>query len=251
MRVFEYPNGYAGNSHRHREAQLVYPLRGVVSVNTQHGEWLASPLRGVAIPAWTQHRVSAEGNAVLHNVLADPSVHEGAMPKLSMVNITPLLHELIKSAGRYYVDYQDGSLEDRVLRLIIDLLKHQDDHAPAWLPQVSNARIRHAIEDTPIAELRSARVAVKAAYSQRHFARKFREDTGMPFKDWRATYRVHAGMRLLARDQNVSRVAEELGFSSSSAFIAVFKKHTGLTPTAIRNRTSPQIASEADGFTTP
>jgi quercetin dioxygenase-like cupin family protein len=39
VRAFEYPQGYTGHPHRHRLAQIVYPLRGVVSVETGPGTW--------------------------------------------------------------------------------------------------------------------------------------------------------------------------------------------------------------------
>ena len=85
-----------------------------------------------------------------------------------------------------------------------------------------------------MANLRSAAVAGKAAYSQRQFSRVFLADTGMRFKDWRSLYRVQAGIRLLASGGSVSDVAAELGYSSASAFISVFRRHTGLTPGLVR-----------------
>lgn len=234
VRTFAYPRGYAGNLHRHREAQFVYPIRGIVSVTCEQGEWLATPLRGISIPAWQPHRVSAEGNTLLHSLFVNPESHEGALPKLAGVNVSRLLHELILEAGHFYVDYKPDSLEARTLGLIVELLTLQQEHTPAWLPEIRNTRIRRAVEHTPVANLRSAAVAARAAYSQRQFSRVFLADTGMRFKDWRSLYRVQAGIRLLASGGSVSDVAAELGYSSASAFISVFRRHTGLTPGAVR-----------------
>ena len=48
VRAFEYPQGYPGHTHRHRLAQVVYPLRGVVSVETSSGTWVVATLTAVA-----------------------------------------------------------------------------------------------------------------------------------------------------------------------------------------------------------
>ena len=40
VRAFEHPQGYVGHTHRHRLAQVVYPIRGVVSVETTTGTWV-------------------------------------------------------------------------------------------------------------------------------------------------------------------------------------------------------------------
>lgn len=232
MRTFDYPRGYQGNLHRHREAQLVYPIRGVVSVATAHGEWLASPMRAVAIPAWQPHRVSAEGNTLLHSLFVDPSVYPQAMPALRMVQLTPLLHELIRESGRFFGDYAPESRADRMLRLLVDLLEDQEPVSAVWLPEIRRPRLRRAVEETSGWDLRTSSVAKRAAYSTRQFARTFRQDTGMTFKDWRALYRLHAAVRLLANGSSVSDAAAELGFSSASAFISVFRRHLGTTPGA-------------------
>ncbi len=245
VRVFDYPNGYVGNFHRHRIAQLVYPVRGVASVTTDHGEWIASPSQGTVIPPWIPHRVSADGNALLHCLFVDPHVYPEAMTALTMVTMTPLLHELIKEAGPYFVDYEENSTADRILRLIIELLDAERISTNACLPAISNERIRTAVMDCPAHRLRSSEVAVRAAYSLRQFSRIFKDDTGMSFKDWRAMYQVQTGMRLLARKMSVTDVAETLGFSSSSAFIHLFRRHTGMTPSLIR-QASPQLTSTFD-----
>ena len=51
VRVFEYPQGYVGHTHRHRPAQVVYPIRGVVSVETRSGTWVVGQP-----PRWRSRR---------------------------------------------------------------------------------------------------------------------------------------------------------------------------------------------------
>ncbi|MGH8977709.1 MAG: AraC family ligand binding domain-containing protein, partial [Acidimicrobiia bacterium] len=105
VRAFEYPRGYAGHPHRHRLAQVVYPIRGAVSVETSAGTWIVGALTAVAIPPWQIHRVSAHGNASLRSVFVDPDAHPQLMTELIAVRVSELLHELIREAGRHYTDF--------------------------------------------------------------------------------------------------------------------------------------------------
>jgi AraC-like DNA-binding protein len=74
--------------------------------------------------------------------------------------------------------------------------------------------------------------AASVNVSGRTLARRFREETGVPFGQWRTAVRVQAALVLLAQNQPVSRVAKRVGYDTTSAFVAAFHKHTGVTPGA-------------------
>jgi AraC-like DNA-binding protein len=235
VRVFEYPRGYRSTEYRQRSAKLVYPIRGLASVYTQHGHWLATPLRGVIIPSWQQHRVSAAGNVLLHSVFVDPKAYPDCLRDFGMMNISPLLHELIKEGGKYFTDYRANSTEQKILEVVVELLQRATVFSEEqYLPTIHNPRVEKAIAQSNSHTLRSADIAQRAAYSPRQFARVFKADTGMAFKDWRALYHVQQGIKLLHQKKSVTEVANLLGFSSASAFVTLFKKHTGSTPKSLR-----------------
>jgi AraC-like DNA-binding protein len=73
-------------------------------------------------------------------------------------------------------------------------------------------------------------MAHKADMSRRHFTRLFREQTGMSFSNWRQQACLLAALARLGRGQSVTRVAIELGYSSTSAFTAAFRRTLGTTP---------------------
>ena len=52
----------------------------------------------------------------------------------------------------------------------------------------------------------------------------------MPFAKWRQQLRLLHGMQLLACGEKVTAAALEAGYSSTSAFIAMFRKQMGTTP---------------------
>jgi AraC-like DNA-binding protein len=74
--------------------------------------------------------------------------------------------------------------------------------------------------------------AHRLGLSTRHLARLFKQDTGVTFSTWRALHQIKHALVLLAAGLQVTRVAMDLGYSSTSAFIEMFKRHTGRTPGA-------------------
>jgi AraC-like DNA-binding protein len=53
----------------------------------------------------------------------------------------------------------------------------------------------------------------------------------MTFARWRQQLRLLHGMQLLASGEKVTAVSFEAGYTSTSAFISMFRKQLGTTPT--------------------
>ena len=68
--------------------------------------------------------------------------------------------------------------------------------------------------------------------SGRTLTRAFLADTGIPFARWRTSVRLQAAIPLLAAGEPVATVAGYVGYDTPSAFIAAFRRHTGVTPGA-------------------
>ena len=52
----------------------------------------------------------------------------------------------------------------------------------------------------------------------------------MTFGEWRRRRRLFAAVEWLTSGRPVTQVALDLGYESPSAFIAMFKRHMGATP---------------------
>jgi AraC-like DNA-binding protein/quercetin dioxygenase-like cupin family protein len=235
VRAFEYPRGYAGHPHRHRLAQVVYPIRGAVSVETTAGTWVVGALTAVAIPPWQMHRVSAHGNASLRSVFVDPDAHPDLMTELVAVRVSELLHELIREAGRHYTDFDgDDAVVASVVALIVRLLPVMPTcDASVWVPRIDDPLLQPiaaAFDRDPADATGAEEWARRLGLSTRHLARLFKQDTGLTFSTWRALNHVRHSLELLVAGLPVTRVAMDLGYSSTSAFIEMFKRHTGRTP---------------------
>lgn len=75
-------------------------------------------------------------------------------------------------------------------------------------------------------------LATHMGLSPDHFKARFKKEIGLPPADYVLRRKIEAAKKLLsARDATVTRVAYDLGFSSSGYFSTVFKRYTGKTPT--------------------
>jgi AraC-like DNA-binding protein len=82
--------------------------------------------------------------------------------------------------------------------------------------------------------------------SERTLARSFLADTGLSFGRWRTVLRLSAALVDLAAGAPVSTVARSVGYESASAFVAAFRRETGVTPAAYFH-SAPALAFDGDG----
>jgi AraC-like DNA-binding protein len=83
-------------------------------------------------------------------------------------------------------------------------------------------------------------VAQQAGVCPQYFCSLFKQATGLRFTEYVSVVRVRKAQELLAdRSKRVSEVAHEAGFGSISHFNRIFRKRTGLSPTAFRTEQRP------------
>jgi AraC-like DNA-binding protein len=126
-------------------------------------------------------------------------------------------------------------------------------------------QVAQALTDDPADRRTLAEWGRQVGASERTLARGFVAGTGLAFGRWRARLRLQAALPALAAGQPVGNVARHVGYESASAFVAAFRRETGLTPAAyFRSPPAPpavavsnrvvgtwrglQVASEPDGW---
>jgi len=66
--------------------------------------------------------------------------------------------------------------------------------------------------------------------SERTLARLFREETQLSFTEWRQQIHLVEAVCHLARGTSINQLSAVLGYASTSAFIAMFRKKLGVSP---------------------
>lgn len=80
------------------------------------------------------------------------------------------------------------------------------------------------------------RLAAGIGVSERTLARLFRQDTGLSWRAWRDRLRFFLALEGMQAGRNSTELAGWLGYSSTSAFVAAFRRQAGTSPSAWRQR---------------
>ncbi|MEV5164898.1 helix-turn-helix transcriptional regulator [Streptomyces werraensis] len=219
-------------AHRHDDHQIVYAGRGVLSVTTSAGSWVAPATRAIWVPADTVHAHQAHGDLELHLVGLPARENPLRLDTPTVLSVSPLLRELIIA---YTLTEDDDSPERlRLHAVLLDQLRisvQQSMH----LPTPSNAVLRRVcdlLRADPSDSRTLAELGQEVGASDRTLSRLFHKDLGMTFPQWRTQLRLHHALVLLAEQTPVTKVANQCGWSSTSAFIDVFRRAFGHTPGA-------------------
>ena len=230
----DYPHGWVQRWHRHRRAQLLYASRGVMSVVTPHGTWVVPADRGLWIPSETDHEIVMSGRVHMRTVYVEPDAVSDLPARCCVVTISGLLRELILRAVEMPVLYAEGGPDERVARLILDELRVLPT-LPLHLPNPKDARLARlcaALTSNPADGRTLSQWGQEVGASARTLARLFLAETGLSFGDWRSRARLLAALPRLAAGEKVTSIALDLGYDSPSAFISMFKRALGKTPSA-------------------
>jgi AraC-like DNA-binding protein/quercetin dioxygenase-like cupin family protein len=225
----DYPRGHSTGWHWHERGQLVYARAGVMTVTTRAGTFVVPPQRAVWMPPGVEHEVRCATPLSMRTLYIAPS-RRGALPSgCCVINVSPLLRELILAA----VEAPGGA---RRARLIADLLLAEMStaaSAPLHLPEPEDPRLRRvtaALRADPGDRRTLAEIAREAGASSRTLARLFLAETGMTFGQWQRQLRLLAALVRLAQREPVTTIALDLGYDSPSAFIHAFRRALGTTP---------------------
>lgn len=90
---------------------------------------------------------------------------------------------------------------------------------------------KHYAENLGINDL-----AAKACISRFHFIRIFKKYYGQTPNQYLQDVRIKNAKKLLLKNLSVDKVCSAVGFESKTTFTCLFRKSTGLTPIAYRNK---------------
>jgi AraC-like DNA-binding protein/mannose-6-phosphate isomerase-like protein (cupin superfamily) len=218
--------------HFHEADQLVYASRGVMTVRTKDGIWVVPTDRAVWIPARTPHTITMSGTVAMRTLYLRKRLAKGLPRNCCVVNVSPLLRELILGACGFRGLRRKISQQRHLIEIILDQLGAIQT-VPLQLPNVSDARagrIARILHDDPSDSRPLSELCRLAGASKRTVERLFQQDAGMTFGKWRQQLRLMRAMQLLAEGAKVTHAALEAGYSTPSAFISMFRNTLGTTP---------------------
>ncbi|WP_288376669.1 helix-turn-helix transcriptional regulator [Chryseobacterium culicis] len=214
------------------KAQLLYAPSGCMTVTTSDRQLILPPFRMLWIPSNEVHRVNFRNIVAYRSIYFDERyAAKYTNTGLRVLHVNPLLKEIIE---RICFWEWSALKEDQAHLLKVfwdEVQKAPEEKLELKMPQDSRFKkiaeswtLRHS---TPpmLKELAEKTEAVEKTIS-----RIFKKETGLSYQDWRQQWRLQRSIELLVEGNSIGEVSHILDFSSDSAFIEFFKKHTGSTP---------------------
>jgi AraC-like DNA-binding protein/quercetin dioxygenase-like cupin family protein len=220
--------------HVHDDHQLAWASAGTLTVLTEGATWVLPPTRALWIPAGLPHETGAAGRATMRSVYVPPALSPVNWAVPTVVAASPLLAEVITYLGgeltTAHRSHAEALLSDLLTPIPVTVLsvRFPDD-------QIAGP-VARALRDSPADQRTLADWGRAVGASERTLARAFVTGTGLPFGRWRTLLRMQAALSRLAAGEPVGRVAPRVGYETPSAFVAAFRRETGVTPSAYFGR---------------
>jgi AraC-like DNA-binding protein len=218
--------------HKHDDAQLLLVLNGLVTCEVASGLWMVPPQCALWIPVGMVHSARGVGNVQLQCVYFDPKLTQRLPTVCCTLRVSPLLRELLIEISHLKFGYDADGPDARMIGVMLERLAD----APAeqsYLPIPSDPRLRkianHLIAD-PCDRRTKLQWARTVGMSESTLLRLLYKETGMNFTRWRQQLHIMLALQRLAEGTAVQTVALDLGYESSSAFVAMFRKILGKPP---------------------
>lgn len=234
-----YKPGHHIKPHWHARAQFVFAISGTMRVRTSRRLWIVPPSRALWVPAHTVHEIHMHGVVHMHSLYINDASAAGMPDSCVVLNVTPLLRELIVRAAALPASYSDDSDEGLLMRLLMTEIRRL---APCALdlPLPESADLVQLCERL-LADFSMRRPCGLDArdmhVSTRTLYRRFLRETGITFARWKQQARLLESIRRLAEGMPVTTVAIDLGYESPSAFSTMFRRALGIAPRAFATST--------------
>ena len=225
-------DGFETGLHRHRKAQFVLAVSGVLTCEAEGGIWIVPPQTAIWIPHGVEHCITFAGTVEGYNAFIAPVAARNLPAKCCSMSATPLLRELLVRSAQYPTELSAGGMESRVATLLLEEISISEA-GQLHLPMPKDKRLRklfHSFMKNPADRGTIAFWAKHIAMSERSLARLIVAETGMSFGRWRQQFNIVLALQWMAKGASVQQVACDLGYESVGSFVTMFRKALGTSP---------------------
>lgn len=224
--------------HHHARGQLFGSMRGLLSVGVEDAVWIVPAIHAVWLPPHHVHSAGSHGSFEGWSLYIAERACADLPARPCTIRTSGLLLQAVLRAASWPQGAELDAAQARVAGVIQDEIRTLPAE-PLGLPLPRDPRLQRvarALLDDPASERGLEEWAGWAAISERSLSRRFVTETGFTFTAWRQRARLLRSLEMLAAGQPVTTVALDLGYSTASAFIALFRRTFGETPALYRQR---------------
>lgn len=218
--------------HCHQRIQLLYAVEGMMRVTTDVGVWMIPPRRALLIGPGITHEVTMLSKVSLRSLYIAPDAIPGFDAGCRLIEVSNLLRELVLAL---IADPRDIPPAGRGAQLA-DLILLELAAAPTVPIRIPWPRDRRLVGVCAAILAQPGQMRTieewggEVGASGRTLMRLFPRETGLPFRQWVQQVQLADAFCRLARGDSVGSIASALGYTSPSAFTAMFRRVMGKPP---------------------
>lgn len=224
--------------HQHPWGEFVYSFSGVLEMHAEGKEFRVPPSFGLWHPPNSKHH-GGNRQASFHcsfYIDQDLAMQRDMPEKTCALMVNPMVRAMLNHL-RLNPPQPPYSLQEiKLLDVILDQLVI----APitgSYLPDSNDLLLIRALgylKDNPGVNCSLKELADQLGTSERTLARKAQRDLGMALSEWRQRLKVMRAIPMLQEGTSIESVALDLGYSTASSFIVMFRRLLDTTPDEYR-----------------
>lgn len=223
-------------SHCHTWGEFVYSFSGVLELKGEGQVFRVPSSYALWLPPETEHHGLNRHESFHCSLYIEETLSRQLPDQPCALIMTPLVREMLNHLKAKPPQSPYSEAERRFIQVIFDLLTKAASTG-SYLPHSTDpllVRLLNLFEANPASQTPLRELAEHLGTTERTLARKAQRDLGISLAQWRQRLRVVHAMPRLENGEKVESIAFELGYSTSSAFITMFKKMMGVTPDEYR-----------------
>lgn len=226
------------SAHRHPWGTLEYSANGVLHMEIGNSRFMSPPQYAVWVPPQIEHSFYSNQPVNYRAVCLAPSLCRDLPAQACTLAISDILKAILKDFAARDVKIPTHEPDVRLAQVLVDQLQLAPVHQ-CYLPYASSPgllAILETLQAEPGDNRPLAHWAEQIHVSERTLARQCVRELGMSFGEWRQRLRYLAAIDALSSQRSIQEVAFDMGYSTASAFIAMFQRQAGCTPEQYRRQ---------------
>lgn len=213
--------------------ELNFALSGVCEIEVDGHRFLSPPSYGIWIPPGVENEAWNREDIFYVTTYVSASLCDRLPSGVVTLELSRLLKAILADFADREVTMPQTDADIRLAMVLVD----QIAAAPrfdSYLPFTDDPLVGpviNALQRDLANRLSLSEWARLGGVTERTMSRRWRQVLGISFNDWRQRQKLVAGFSLLDTGLTVQDVAKRLGYNDTSAFIAMFRRLTGATPT--------------------
>ena len=223
-------------AHSHHWGHLNYAAHGSLNMEVPDGHLLCPPQHGVWIPPGVVHSCYVRHAVQYRSVYLEPQLCESLPAEVGCMRIGPIVRAIFADFARRDVHEPQSEADLRLAQVVHDQLAGTPLES-SYLPAAKHpalVQVLDAMQSEPNDHRSLAQWAQTVHMTERTLARHCQSELGMSLGEWRQRMRYLCAIDALEAGDTVQSIAYDLGYSTPSAFIAMFQRESGLSPEQFR-----------------